>query len=142
MRRRTRRRSSFWCTALTCASGVLLKRQAQNAGKSGDWANCLEVLLGSGKLSVWTSAKGKKMRTDSALYWIFCGKAPTSTKADHRASRRSGRGHLVVRMPSLPPIPAGRLHFGRNNARLVWRVFGLSVLSRGFLCRLGEASRT
>ena len=26
--------------------------------------------------------------------------------ADHRVSRRSGRGHLVVRMSSLPPIPA------------------------------------
>ena len=32
-------------------------------------------------------------------------------EADHRASRRrSGRGHLVVRVLSLTPIPAGRLH--------------------------------
>ena len=32
-------------------------RQAYSAGKSGDWANYLEVFLGSGKLSAWASAK-------------------------------------------------------------------------------------
>ena len=31
-------------------------RQAHTAVKSGDWANYLEVFLGSGKLSVWISA--------------------------------------------------------------------------------------
>ena len=30
--------------------------------------------------------------------------------ADHRASRRSGTGYIVVCVSSLPPIPAGRLH--------------------------------
>ena len=37
--------------------GGFLMRQAFDAGKSGDWANYMEVFLESGKLSVWTSAK-------------------------------------------------------------------------------------
>ena len=39
-------------------------------------------------------------------------------EADHRASPRKGRGHIVVRVPSLSSLPAGRLHVvGLNKAR-------------------------
>ena len=37
--------------------GWFLMRQAFDAVKSGDWANYIEIFLGNGKLSVWTSAK-------------------------------------------------------------------------------------
>ena len=45
-------------------------------------------------------------------------------EADHRASRRTGRSHTVVRVPSWSPIPVRRLHlvgFDRGTVRAVRR---------------------
>ena len=47
----------FCGTALTFASEACSCVKAYNAGKSDDWANYLEVFVGNGNLSAWTSAK-------------------------------------------------------------------------------------
>ena len=84
-------------------------RQAYNAGKSDDWANCLEQFLGNGKLSVWTSAKVREcynevVQEDEGPQHCtgFSAERHDFLEADHRASRRTGRSHLVVCPHAIP----------------------------------------
>ena len=78
-----------------------------NTGKSGDGENYLEEISGNGKLSVWTSVKVRECyseveRDDEG----HSAEKHGLLEAHHRASRRTGRSHLVVSVPSLPAIPA------------------------------------
>ena len=59
-----RRASGFFGTAMTCDFEGLRILQANNAVKSGDWANYMEVLFGSGKLSVRTSTENATLSNE------------------------------------------------------------------------------
>ena len=63
-RRRSSRSLSFCLHTTDLRFGCTLMLQAYNAGKSGGWANYLEVFLGNGKLSEWASAKVRECYND------------------------------------------------------------------------------
>ena len=77
-------------------------------GKSGDF------FFENGKISVWTSVKVRECYKEveqededrQGTVQDILLKKHGLLEADHRASRRRGRDHFVVCMPSLPPISA------------------------------------
>ena len=79
--------------SLTCASG-----RCAHAGRSGDWASDLEVFLGQGKLSAWTSVKVRECYSEveqededrQSIVQDILRKSTGLPEADHRASRRTG----------------------------------------------------
>ena len=80
--------------------------QAVKAGEAGDWSELLE----SDKLNAWTSAKLQECHSevkqeDDERKSIVQQIMPKS-KAHYSASRRTGRGHVVLRVSSLSALPA------------------------------------
>ena len=76
--------------------------------KAGDWAD----LVISDKLTAWTSKKLRECYSEveqedeerkSIVQQINAGEHG-HLEPDHRASRRTGRGHIVVGVPSLPSV--------------------------------------
>ena len=73
-----------------------------------------KVFLASGKFSVWTSAKVRECHNEvepkdedrQSIVQDMLRKSTDVLEADHRASRRTERGHIVVRVPSLSSPPA------------------------------------
>ena len=125
-RRFTRKSSILSGTATTCVVGGVLMRREDYAGKSDDWETYLEEFSGNGMLSIWASAKVRECYHEveqedegrQSIAQDMLGEERRLPEVDHCASRRAGRGHFVVRMPS--PVPAGRrgshLHTERCNA--------------------------
>ena len=59
-----RRASGFFGTAMTCAFEGLRLLEADNAVKSGDWANYMIVLFGNGKVSVWARSENATLSNE------------------------------------------------------------------------------
>ena len=119
-----RRSSSFCGTALTCA---LEEAEGEKERKGGCYRvkhtlrrnqaigqNLSGQFLGNGKLIVWASAKKRECYDEveqededrqSIAQDIFAEEHGLP-EAAHRTSRRTGRSHLVVRVPFLSLIPS------------------------------------
>ena len=69
--------------------------------------------MGSGKLSAWTSVEARECCSEveqeddgrQSIAQNILQKSTDFLEADHRAGRRTGRGHFVECVLSLPPIP-------------------------------------